>query len=82
MLAERVTKLVHGAAAFEREKRISRALFASDIDALTQDDFRSWHKMDYPTHLGSEDVALIDALVDSGLAVTPKGEVTKGRPEN
>ena len=80
VLAERVTELVHGDAAFESAKRISRALFANDIDALTQDDFAQLAQDGLPaTHLGSEDVALIDALVDSGLAVTPKGEVTKGQ---
>ena len=80
VLAERVTKLVHGAAAFESAKRISRALFANDIDALTADDFAQLAQDGLPTtHLGSEDVPLIEALVDSGLAVTPKGEVTKGQ---
>lgn len=80
VLAERVTELVHGDAAFESAKRISRALFANDIDALTQDDFAQLAQDGLPaTHLGSDDVALIDALVDSGLAVTPKGEVTKGQ---
>ena len=41
VLAERVTKLVHGDAAFESAKRISRALFANDIDALTAGRFRA-----------------------------------------
>ena len=80
VLAESVTKLVHGDAAFESAKRISRALFANDIDLLTEGDFAQLAQDGLPaTFVGAEEVALIDALVDSGLAVTPKGEVTKGQ---
>ena len=80
VLAESVTKLVHGDAAFESAKRISRALFANDIDLLTEGDFAQLAQDGLPaTFIGAEEVALIDALVDSGLAVTPKGEVTKGQ---
>ena len=80
VLAETVTRLVHGDAPFESAKRITQALFANDIESLTASDFEQLAQDGLPaTHIAASEVSLIDALVDSGLAVTPKGEVTRGQ---
>ena len=80
VLAETVTRLVHGDAPFESAKRITQALFANDIESLTASDFEQLAQDGLPaTHIVASEVSLIDALVDSGLAVTPKGEVTRGQ---
>ena len=80
VLAETVTRLVHGDAPLESAKRISRALFVNDIESLTLSDFEQLAQDGLPaTHIEASEVSLIEALVDSGLAVTPKGEVTRGQ---
>lgn len=79
-LAQAVTRLVHGDEGVDAAERISEALFtnqlsqlsASDLGQLAQDGMSSSQTL-------AADISLIDALVDSGLAVTPKGQVTAGQ---
>jgi tyrosyl-tRNA synthetase len=79
-LAQAVTRLVHGDEGVDAAERISEALFtnqlsqlsASDLGQLAQDGMSA-------SETQSADISLIDALVDSGLAVTPKGQVTAGQ---
>ena len=72
--------LVHGEACLEGAKRISRALFSNEIESLTRSDFEQLALDGLPvTKLESEENLLLDALVASELAVTPRGEVTRGQ---
>jgi tyrosyl-tRNA synthetase len=80
VLADEVTQLVHGEARLEGAKRISRALFSNEIESLTKSDFEQLALDGLPvTNLESEENLLLDALVASELAVTPRGEVTRGQ---
>jgi len=79
-LAREVTKLVHGAEAVVAAERITEAIFSNQIAKLTELDFKQLAQdglpvSDYP----SGPLALSDALFDSGLSVTPRGEVTRGQ---
>jgi len=71
---------VHGAEAVVAAERITEAIFSNQIAKLTELDFKQLAQdglpvSDYP----SGPLALSDALFDSGLSVTPRGEVTRGQ---
>ena len=61
-------------------ERITDALFANDIDSLAEEDLAQL-ALDgmSSTEISSASVSLVDVLVSSGLAVTPRGEVTQGQ---
>ncbi len=80
ILAQEVTRLVHGEEGLIAAERITRALFSGKYDELSEQDLAQL-AMDglSVTRLASADKALLDILVETGLALTPKGEVTIGQ---
>lgn len=79
-LAREVTRMVHGDAGVEAAERISRAVFANAVDQLAEADLRQLALDGLPsTEVAENKVSLQEVLVSSGLAVTPRGEVTRGQ---
>jgi tyrosyl-tRNA synthetase len=79
-LAREVTKLVHGEAGVAAAERIAAAMFSNRIDTLDAADMAQLAQDGLPsTQVAASEVALLEMLVTSGLAVTPKGEVTQGQ---
>lgn len=78
-LAREVTSLVHGSAGVEAAERISEALFRNKLSALTENDLMQLALDGLPTSEASGEESLVQVLVDAGLAVTPRGEVTIGQ---
>lgn len=79
-LAQEVTRLVHGEEGLEAAERISAAMFSNQLASLQEDDLAQLAQDGLPTtQVTGGSIALLDALVQSGLAVTPKGEVTVGQ---
>ena len=78
-LAREVTKLVHGDAGVEAAERISTALFSNQLATLEEQDLAQLAMDGLPSSHQQSDTTLIEALVESGLAVTPRGEVTAGQ---
>ncbi len=79
-LAAEVTKLVHGDEGLAAAMRISEALFKNTLAELSEADLAQLAQdgMSSSTVSGSAP-SLAQVLVDSGLAVTPRGEVTMGQ---
>ncbi len=78
-LAREVTELVHGVEGVEAAERISEALFRNKLSELTENDLRQLALDGLPTSEVSDEEDLVQVLVDAGLAVTPRGEVTIGQ---
>ena len=78
-LAREVTKLVHGESGVEAAERISSALFSNQLASLQAEDLAQLAMDGLPSSSLENDGSLIDVLVESGLAVTPRGEVTAGQ---
>ena len=79
-LAREVTKLVHGEAGVAAAERIAEAMFSNRIDSLDAADMAQLAQDGLPaTRVDVSEVPLLEMLVTSGLAVTPKGEVTQGQ---
>jgi len=79
-LAEAVTRLVHGEAGLVAALRISEALFRNTLAALAEADLQQLAQDGLPvTRVESDSIGLLEVLVESGLAVTPRGEVTLGQ---
>jgi len=78
-LAREVTKLVHGDIGVGAAERISTALFSNQLTTLVEEDLAQLALDGLPTSHLASDTSLIDTLVETGLAVTPKGEVTAGQ---
>lgn len=70
-IAEELTVLVHGRAAYESAVRISEALFSGDVRALSADEIRDGFK-DVPSITVSGDQPLIDLLIEAGLATSKR----------
>ncbi len=68
ILAEEMTRLVHGEAALGQVLRISTALFNGDIQALDQDAFRQLELDGMPSSQIDNPLGIVDALVETGLA--------------
>ena len=80
VLAREVTRLVHGDEGVTAAERISRALFSGALDELTEEDMGQLALDGMPSSdIKAEGLSLVDALVESGLALTPRGEVTQGQ---
>ena len=79
VLASEVTKLVHGREELQQAERITSALFENKIAAMLKEDFEQLTLDGLQTSSLGEDRTLLNALVISGLAKTPKGEVTVGQ---
>ena len=79
-LAAEVTELVHGKEGLEAAERIAAAMFSNQLATLSDQDLAQLAQDGLPsTQVEGTSVNLLDALVSSGLAVTPKGEVTIGQ---
>jgi tyrosyl-tRNA synthetase len=71
---------VHGDSALTAVERITAAIFSNQIEALTEQDFAQLAQDGLPSsHFDLSEVGLLTLLVESGLATTPKGEVTQGQ---
>ncbi len=79
-LAAEVTELVHGAQGVEAAERIAAAMFSNQLPTLSEDDLAQLAQDGLPSsQVEGDSIGLLDALVEAGLAVTPKGEVTIGQ---
>jgi len=79
-LAQEVTRLVHGEEGVEAAERIGEALFTNQLAQLSEKDLNQLALDGLPSSvLSVDDKSLLAALVSSGLAVTPRGEVTIGQ---
>lgn len=78
-LAREITRLVHGETGLNAAERITAALFSNSLNELAKEDLEQLAQDGMPSSSASGKVALVDVLVSSGLAVTPKGEVTAGQ---
>ncbi|ATD65650.1 tyrosine--tRNA ligase [Neisseria weixii] len=72
ILAEEMTRLIHGEAALEAAQRISASLFAEDQSNLTEADFEQLALDGLPAFEVSGNVNVVEALVSSGLAQSNK----------
>lgn len=77
-LAQEVTRLVHGVQGLEAAERITAALFQNNLSDLDETDFEQL-ALDGMAATHFTQSTLMDALVDSGLATTPNGDVTRGQ---
>jgi tyrosyl-tRNA synthetase len=79
-LAEQVTRLVHGEAGLAAALRISQALFQNTLSTLAETDLQQLAQDGLPvTQMQGEAAGILDLLVASGLALTPRGDVTLGQ---
>ncbi len=79
-LARSVTELVHGAAALTTAERISDAVFSNNVSSLSKDELAQLAQDGLPcTRIDAAEMGLADLLVETGLAVTPLGEITIGQ---
>lgn len=80
ILAKEVTKLVHGEEGLAAAERITKALFSGVYDELSEQDFAQLAQDGLDsTVVAKGERALLELLVETGLAVTPRGEVTIGQ---
>lgn len=80
VLAREVTRMVHGDEGLASAERISQAMFSGELSDLTEADFEQLAQDGMPsTEVHGDSIALLDALVETGLALTPRGEVTVGQ---
>ena len=81
ILAEEMTRLIHGEAALEAAQRISASLFAEDQSYLTETDFEQLALDGLPAFEVSGELNIVQALVQSGLAKSnneARGFVSQG----
>ena len=79
-LAEEVTRTVHGDENYKAVLRITAALFQNEVNALTLDDLEQL-ALDgmASSKISAKEVSLVEVLIETGLAETPRGEVTIGQ---
>ena len=68
ILAEQMTRLIHGETALAAAQRISASLFAEDQSALTESDFEQLALDGLPRFQVSGELNIVQALTTSGLA--------------
>lgn len=79
-LAAQVTRLVHGEDGLNAASRIAKALFANSLIELNESDLAQLALDGLPvTRTRGSEASLVDVLVESGLALTPRGQVTVGQ---
>lgn len=80
ILANEVTRLVHGEQGLEAAQRISEALFKGNYESLSESDLAQL-ALDglESSKIPCGERTLIELLVETGLALTPRGEVTVGQ---
>ena len=72
ILAEEMTRLIHGEEALAAAQRISESLFAEDQSYLTESDFEQLALDGLPTFEVSESLNVVETLVKTGLASSNK----------
>ena len=72
ILAEEMTRLIHGEEALAAAQRISESLFAEDQSHLTENDFEQLALDGLPTFEVSESLNVVETLVKTGLASSNK----------
>ena len=73
ILAEAVTRLVHGEEGLQAAVRISEALFSGDISSLTESDFEQLKLDGVPgSQQVFDDVSIVELLVNTELAKSNK----------
>ena len=72
ILAEEMTRLIHGEEALAAAQRISESLFAEDQSHLTESDFEQLALDGLPTFEVSESLNVVETLVKAGLASSNK----------
>ena len=72
ILAEEMTRLIHGEAALQAAQRISESLFAEDQSSLTESDFEQLALDGLPAFEVSDGLNVAEALVKTGLASSNK----------
>ena len=72
ILAEEMTRLIHGEEALAAAQRISESLFAEDQSHLTESDFEQLELDGLPTFEVSESLNVVETLVKTGLASSNK----------
>lgn len=72
ILAEEMTRLIHGEAALQAAQRISESLFAEDQSSLTESDFEQLALDGLPAFKVSDGLNVVEALVKTGLASSNK----------
>lgn len=89
ILAEEMTRLIHGAEALAAAQRITESLFAEDQSSLTESDFEQLALDGLPAFEVSGSLNVVEALVKTGLAssnkeargfVNSKAVLLNGRP--
>lgn len=78
-LAQEVTRLVHDEEGLEAAERITAALFSNKLTELSSEDLGQLALDGMEVTNVSSGAQITDILVESGLAVTPRGEVTIGQ---
>ncbi|MCT6881825.1 MAG: tyrosine--tRNA ligase, partial [Snodgrassella alvi] len=68
ILAEEMTRLIHGEEALSAAERISTNLFAEDQSELTESDFQQLSLDGLPTYTISESINIVQALTTTALA--------------
>lgn len=72
ILAEEMTRLIHGEEALAAAQRISESLFAEDQSSLTESDFEQLALDGLPAFEISDGINAVEALVKTGLAASNK----------
>lgn len=76
VLAEEMTRLVHGDSGLDAAKRITQALFSDDVSSLTEADYLQLQQDGLPSsqlqRSGLPDLPLTQILVDAGMAESGK----------
>lgn len=72
ILAEEMTRLIHGEEALAAAQRISESLFAEDQSSLTESDFEQLALDGLPAFEVSDGINVVEALVKTGLAASNK----------
>ncbi|MDO5059574.1 MAG: tyrosine--tRNA ligase [Neisseria sp.] len=72
ILAEEMTRLIHGEAALEAAQRITASLFSGDESGLTENDYAQLALDGLPAFEVSGNLNVVEALVLSGLAKSNK----------
>ncbi len=79
-LAQEVTRLVHGQENLEAAERITEALFSNSLESLSALDMAQLAQDGMAsTQIDTPEISIADAMVESGIAITPRGEVTLGQ---
>ena len=72
VLAEEMTRLIHGEEALKAAQRITESLFAEDQSSLTESDFEQLALDGLPAFEVSDGLNVVEALVKTGLAQSNK----------